>query len=100
MSNKERIEQLQTQIQTERDNALAELKDVIEHCRYKSLGDGRIRNPESEKIRLKQMRLIVQANAERRKILADKELEELSQRLENLEDEWDVSSEVVEVVEP
>jgi len=34
-------EQLQTKVQTERDNALAELKDVIDHARYKSLGDGR-----------------------------------------------------------
>ncbi len=82
MNNKE----LQTKVQTERDNALAELKDVIDHCRYKSLGKGRIRNPESERIRLKHMRLIVQANAERRKYLADKELEELKERLERIEE--------------
>jgi hypothetical protein len=78
-------EELQTKVQTERDNALAELKDVIEHCRYKSLGKGRIRSPESERIRLKHLRLIVQANAERRKYLADKELEELKERLERIE---------------
>jgi len=78
-------EQLQTKVQTERDNALAELKDVIDHARYKSLGDGR-RNPESERIRLKYLRVVVQANAERRKYLADKELEELKERLERLEE--------------
>ena len=86
MSNGELSEQLQTQIQTERDNALAELSEVIDHARYKSLGDGRIRNPESERIRLKYLRVIVQANAERRKLSADKELEELKERLEALED--------------
>jgi len=80
-------DELRTKIQTERDNALAELKDVIEHCRYKSLGKGRIRSPESEKIRLKHMRLIVQANAERRKYLADKDLEELKERLQRIEEQ-------------
>ncbi len=79
-------EQLQTKIQSERDDALAELSEVIEHARYKSLGDGRIRNPESERIRLKYLRVIVQANAERRKYLADKELEEMKERLEALEE--------------
>jgi hypothetical protein len=80
-------DELRTKIQTERDNALAELKDVIEHARYKSLGKGRIRSPESEKIRLKHMRLIVQANAERRKYLADKDLEELKERLQRIEEQ-------------
>lgn len=79
-------EQLQTKIQTERDTALAELSEVIDEARYKSLGDGRIRNPESERIRLKYLRLIIQANGERRKLLADKELEELRERLERLEE--------------
>ena len=79
-------EQLQTKIQSERDDALAALSEVIEHARYKSLGDGRIRNPESERIRLKYLRVIVQANAERRKYLADKELEEMKERLEALEE--------------
>jgi ribosomal protein L2 len=79
-------EQLQTKIQSERDNALQELSDIIEHARYKSLGDGRIRDPEHERVRLKYLRLIVQANGERRKILADKELEELRERLQAIEE--------------
>lgn len=79
-------EQLQTKIQSERDNALAELSEVIGEARYKSLGDGRIRNPESERIRLKYLRIIIQANSERRKLLADKELEEMRERLEALEE--------------
>jgi len=80
-------EQLQTKIQSERDNALAELSQVIDEARYKSLGDGRIRNPQSEKIRLKYLRIIIQANAERRKYLADKDLEELKERLERIEEQ-------------
>jgi len=80
-------EQLQTKIQSERDNALAELSEVIDEARYKSLGDGRIRNPQSEKIRLKYLRIIIQANAERRKYLADKDLEELKERLERIEEQ-------------
>ncbi len=80
-------EQLQTKIQSERDNAMAELSEVIDEARYKSLGDGRIRNPQSEKIRLKYLRIIIQANAERRKYLADKDLEELKERLERIEEQ-------------
>jgi F0F1-type ATP synthase membrane subunit b/b' len=80
-------EQLQTKIQSERDNALAELSEVIDEARYKSLGDGRIRNPQSEKIRLKYLRIIIQANSERRKYLADKDLEELKERLERIEEQ-------------
>ena len=80
-------EQLQTKIQSERDDALAELSEVIDEARYKSLGDGRIRNPQSEKIRLKYLRIIIQANSERRKLLADKELEEMRERLEALEEQ-------------
>jgi hypothetical protein len=78
--------ELTEKIQTERDDALATLSDIVEHARYKSLGDGRIRSPEKERIRLKYLRVIVSAESERRKILADKELEELEERLEALEE--------------
>ena len=74
------------EIQSERDDALAELNDITEFARYKSLGDGRIRSPEKERIRLKYLRLIVQSQGERRKLLAEKELEELQERLERLEE--------------
>ncbi len=77
---------LQAKIQTERDEALATLREIVDHARYKSLGDGRIRSPEKERIRLKYLRVIVSAEAERRKLLADKELEELAERLEALEE--------------
>jgi hypothetical protein len=78
---------LDTKIQSARDDALASLNEVIEQARYKSLGDGRIRSPEKEKIRLKFMRVIISAQAERRKVLADKEIEELKERLERIEEQ-------------
>mgnify|MGYP007039252240 FL=1 len=77
---------LSDKIQSERDEALATLSDIVDHARYKSLGDGRIRSPEKERIRLKYLRVIVSAESERRKILADKELEEREDRLEALEE--------------
>lgn len=77
---------LSEKLQSERDEALATLSDVIDHARYKSLGDGRIRSPEKERIRLKYLRVVISAEGERRKLLADKELEELEERLEQLEE--------------
>lgn len=77
---------LHEEIQSERDEALATLSEVIDHARYKSLGDGRIRSPEKERVRLKYLRVIVSAESERRKLLADKDLEELQERLDALEE--------------
>jgi len=84
--------ELETKIQTERDEALATLAEVVDEARYKSLGDGRIRSPEKERIRLKYLRVIVSAQGERRKLLADKELEELAERLEALEEQQETQS--------
>ena len=80
-------DELQAKIQTERDEALATLSEVIDHARYKSLGDGRIRSPEKERIRLKYLRVIISAQDTRRKILADKDLEELHERLKEIEEQ-------------
>ncbi len=73
--------------QSQRDDALAVLSEITDQARYKSLGDGRIRSPEKERIRIKYLRLMVQAQGERRKILRDKELEELEERLERVEEQ-------------
>lgn len=72
--------------QSDRDDALAVLSDITEQARYKALGDGRIRSPEKERIRIKYLRLIVQAQGERRKILADKEFEEIKERIDRMEE--------------
>jgi hypothetical protein len=78
-------EALDVEIQSKRDTALSELSDVIDEARYKSLGDGRIRDAEKERVQLKYLRLIIHAQSERRKILADKEIIELKERIEELE---------------
>lgn len=79
--------ELDAEIQSARDEALATLSEVVDEARYKSLGDGRIRSPESERIRLKYLRVIISAQDTRRKMLADKELEELAERLEEIEEQ-------------
>jgi len=84
-------ESLRDELQSERDEALAVLNDITEQARYKSLGDGRIRSPEKERIRLKYLRLIVQTQGERRKLLRDKELEELQERLERIEEQQGIT---------
>jgi len=81
-------EELETKIQSERDSALASLTEVIEQARYKSLGDGRIRSPEKERIRLKYLRVIISAQETRRKLLADKDLDELAEEVERLKEEY------------
>jgi hypothetical protein len=80
-------EELEAKIQSEREEALATLSEVVDQARYKSLGDGRIRSPEKERIRLKYLRVIISAQDTRRKILADKELDELQRRLERIEEQ-------------
>jgi len=81
--------ELETKIQSEREDALASLSEVIEQARYKSLGDGRIRSPEKERIRLKYLRVIISAQDTRRKILADKDLDELADEIEELKEKYD-----------
>jgi len=81
--------ELETKIQSEREDALASLSEVIEQARYKSLGDGRIRSPEKERIRLKYLRVIISAQDTRRKILADKDLDELADEIEELKENYD-----------
>ena len=54
-------ETIDVEIQSKRDSALAELSEVVDEARYKSLGDGRIRDAENERVRLKYLRLIIQA---------------------------------------
>lgn len=75
------------EIQSERDEALAELSDIVDFARYKSLGDGRIRSPEKERVRLKYLRLMVSSLDSRRQYLSDKDLDELAEEIEQLKAE-------------
>lgn len=83
---------LNDKIQSERDEALATLSDIVDHARYKSLGDGRIRDPEKERIRLKYLRVIISAESERRKILEDKDLDELAEEVERIKDDREMGA--------
>lgn len=75
------------EIQSARDEALAELSDIVDFARYKSLGDGRIRSPEKERVRLKYLRLMVSSLDSRRQYLADKDLDELAAEIEEIKDQ-------------
>jgi len=75
-------------VQTAREDALSVLETVSEQAKYKTLGKGRIRSPEKERIRCRYLRVIISAQAERRKILADKDLDELAEEVEQLKEEY------------
>jgi hypothetical protein len=74
-------------IQSKRDEALASLNEIVEHARYKSLGDGRIRSESKERIRLKYLRVMVSALDSRRQYLADKDIDELAEEIEALKEQ-------------
>ena len=76
-------------IQSERDEALAALNEIVDHARYKSFGDGRIRSPEKERIRLKYLRVMVSALDSRRQYLADKDIDELAKEVDRLKEEYE-----------
>jgi len=79
----------QEKIQSERDEALASLTEIVDHARYKSLGDGRIRSPEKERVRLKYLRVMVSALDSRRQYLADKDFDELAEEIEALKEQYE-----------
>lgn len=83
------MDENQEEIQSARDEALAELNEIADFARYKSLGDGRIRSPEKERIRLKYLRVMVSALDSRRQYLADKDLDELAEEIEQLKEEYE-----------
>ena len=79
----------QEKIQSERDEALASLTEIVDHARYKSLGDGRIRSESKERVRLKYLRVMVSALDSRRQYLADKDLDELAEEIEALKEQYE-----------
>jgi hypothetical protein len=69
---------------TAREEAIRELREVREQARYKSIGDGRIRDPEREKVRIKYLRTIVYAANAERQLLKDRDLDAMLNELEDL----------------
>lgn len=70
----------------DRDDVLADLSDVREHARYKVFGNGRIRDVEKERIRIRYLRtLIAAANAERQ-TQKDRDLDAMADEIDRLRD--------------
>lgn len=71
--------------QTAREAALQDLREARSWAQYKVTGEGRIRDTERCETRIKLLRLVIQScNAERR-LLQDAQLDELAERLNELE---------------
>ncbi|WP_353634666.1 hypothetical protein ABSL23_03085 [Halobacterium sp. NMX12-1] len=69
----------------ERDEILALLEDGIEEA-HRKVKDGRVYDAENEKVRIKWIRALAYAANVHRQIQNDRDLEELSRRLEQLEE--------------
>lgn len=70
---------------TDREAVLAKLDEVMDYAEYKSLGDGRITDSENERIRVKFLNTIISAANAKRALLRDKDLDELDDRISELE---------------
>jgi hypothetical protein len=70
-----------------REETIARLDTVIDYAEYKSLGDGQIVDVENERIRIKFLNTIVSAANAKRAMLKDKDLDELGERIAELEEQ-------------
>jgi len=68
----------------ERDEILELLEDGIREA-HRKVKEGRVYNPENEKVRIKWIRALAYASNVHRQLQNDRDLEELSERLEQLE---------------
>ena len=72
---------------SDREETIERLDRVIAYAEYKSLGDGRIVDAENERIRIKFLNTIVSAANAKRAMLKDKDLDELGERIAELEEQ-------------
>lgn len=70
-----------------REEAIRELREVREQARYKAIGEGRIRDPERERVRIKYLRTVVYAANAERQLLSDRDLDSMMNELEDLLDD-------------
>lgn len=68
----------------ERDEILELLEDGIREA-HRKVKEGRVYNAENEKVRIKWIRALAYASNVHRQLQNDKDLEELSERLDQLE---------------
>jgi len=70
------------------DDLLATL-DVLETEALRKVESGRVYDAENERVRIKWIRIAKDVVAEKRKVMADRDLEELTERVEQLETEYE-----------
>lgn len=70
------------------DDFLATL-DVLEQEALRKIEEGRVYDAENERVRIKWIRIAKDVVAEKRKIKSERDLEELSERLDQIEEERD-----------
>lgn len=70
-----------------REEAIRELREIREQARYKAIGEGRIRDPERERVRIKYLRTVVYAANAERQLLSDRDLDSMMNELEDLLDD-------------
>ena len=73
-----------------REQQLERLETAIEEAHQK-VANGRVRKAENERVRIKWIRALADVSAEYRKVLEDKDLDEIRDRLDDLEDRQDGS---------
>ena len=69
----------------EREDVLNELREAMNEALYKFVGDGRVRDPEKEQVRIKWLRAYTHAVGEYRRLVADLEESEHEERIARLE---------------
>jgi hypothetical protein len=69
----------------EREDVLDELREAMDEALYKFVGDGRVRDPEKEQVRIKWLRAYTHAVGEYRRLVADLEEAEHEERIARLE---------------
>jgi len=70
------------------DDLLATL-DMLENEALRKVESGRVYDSENERVRIKWIRIAKDVVAEKRKVMADRDLEELTERIEQLEERAD-----------
>ena len=69
----------------EREDVLDELREAMDEALYKFVGDGRVRDPEKEQVRIKWLRAYTHAVGEYRRLVADLEESEHEERIARFE---------------
>jgi len=67
------------------DDLLSTL-DMLEEEALRKVESGRVYDAENERVRIKWIRIAKDVIAEKRKVMADRDLEELTERIEQLEE--------------